>query len=219
MLSRIALSLLLVLGIGAPGSHGQDPKKPAAEQEAERLVQAAKKRAQEIEAEATKRAQDITTEAERRAAQVLAEAKTEAARMRGEAEAAVARIQHDAYQKNPELYLFTKKLEALKTVLASEKITLVITRDSALFKVLFDPPPPAEKSPEKDKGDGKQPKQEQSKLQQEVLKLIRDMKVDGRIVVADEAQLKDLREKKRLLLDTDVFPAEAPKGPREPREP
>ena len=96
---------------------------------AERKEQADRFRA-EGEGEAIK----ITAEAESQSDQILAEAAARATRIRGEGDAAAAES-YKAFEKDPELANFLKKLEVLEETL-KEKSTVILSADTEPYDLL-----------------------------------------------------------------------------------
>ncbi len=82
----------------------------------------------------------ILGELERDQKRLLSEAYRDAEVLRGTADAAAARTYSDAYQKNPDLYAFTKSLETLQKSLAGGETSLVLTTESDLLQLLEGPP-------------------------------------------------------------------------------
>lgn len=85
-------------------------------------------------AEGKSEAQRIRSEADRKASETLAQAEAEAKRIRGEGDR-IAATHYAVFQKNPELALFLRNLEALKGSI-SEKDTLILDTDTPPFNLL-----------------------------------------------------------------------------------
>lgn len=89
---------------------------------------------QRLIAEGKSEAQKIRSEADRKANQTLAEAEAEAKKIRGEGDEIAAK-HYAVFQKNPELAVFLRNLEALKASLG-EKDTLILDTDTPPFTLL-----------------------------------------------------------------------------------
>jgi modulator of FtsH protease HflC len=89
----------------------------------------------EGEEEATK----IRSGADVERAVILAAAEREAAEIRGEGEAEAARIYAEAYQADPSLYEFLRKLEAYETIIDPDT-TLVLPADADVLELLLEGP-------------------------------------------------------------------------------
>jgi membrane protease subunit HflC len=85
-------------------------------------------------AEGKSEAQRIRSEADRKAAELLAQAEAEAKRIRGEGDEAAARY-YAVFQKNPDLALFLRNLEALKVSLGNQD-TLILDTNTPPFTLL-----------------------------------------------------------------------------------
>lgn len=85
-------------------------------------------------AEGKSEAQRIRSEADRKAAELLAQAEAEAKRIRGEGDEAAAR-HYAVFQKNPDLALFLRNLEALKVSLGDQD-TLILDTNTPPFTLL-----------------------------------------------------------------------------------
>lgn len=85
-------------------------------------------------AEGKSEAQRIRSEADRKAAELLAQAEAEAKRIRGEGDEAAARY-YAVFQKNPDLALFLRNLEALKVSLGDQD-TLILDTNTPPFTLL-----------------------------------------------------------------------------------
>jgi membrane protease subunit HflC len=91
--------------------------------------------AAKFEAEGEKAASAIRAEAELEAARIRAKGAEEQARIRGKSAAEVARTYADAHRVNPELYRFTRSLEALDK-LVTPSTSLILRTDSEPFSLL-----------------------------------------------------------------------------------
>jgi membrane protease subunit HflC len=97
---------------------------------AERQQYAAK-----FEAEGQREASRITSEAELEAAHIRAKGAEEELRIRGQSAADVARTYADAHRADPELYRFTRSLDAIGK-LVNTNTSLVLRTDSEPFSLL-----------------------------------------------------------------------------------
>jgi membrane protease subunit HflC len=105
-----------------------------AQMRAERKQFAAK-----YQAEGEREASRIRAEASLEAAQIRAKGAEEAARIRGESAAEIAKTYADAHRVDPELYRFTRSLEALDK-LVSGSTSLILRTDSEPFSLLQNQP-------------------------------------------------------------------------------
>ena len=105
-----------------------------AQMRAERKQFAAK-----YQAEGEREASRIRAEASLEAAQIRAKGAEEAARIRGESAAEIAKTYADAHKVDPELYRFTRSLEALDK-LVSGSTSLILRTDSDPFSLLQNQP-------------------------------------------------------------------------------
>jgi len=85
--------------------------------------------------EGEERAQSIRAEADRKAAEILAGADKEAMGIRARADGAAAKIYANAYNEDPDFYLFMRKLQTAETLLDKESV-LVVDADGPLFDAL-----------------------------------------------------------------------------------
>ena len=85
-------------------------------------------------AEGKSEAQKIRSEADRKAAETLSKAEAEAKRIRGEGDEIAAK-HYDIFQKNPQLALFLRNLEALRSSLGKQD-TLILDTDTPPFTLL-----------------------------------------------------------------------------------
>ncbi|HPY89797.1 MAG TPA: hypothetical protein PLT23_03660, partial [Lentisphaeria bacterium] len=76
----------------------------------------------------------IRSEADRKASEILAQAEAESKRIRGEGDEAAAK-HYAVFQKNPDLALFLRNLEALKVSL-SDRDTLILDTDTPPYTLL-----------------------------------------------------------------------------------
>jgi membrane protease subunit HflC len=78
----------------------------------------------------------IRSKAEAEAAQIIADGRTQAAAIEAETEKQVAAIYADAYEKNPALFTFLKRLSALEESV-NEKTVLILSGEESPFSVLI----------------------------------------------------------------------------------
>jgi membrane protease subunit HflC len=104
----------------------------------ERMKAERKRRTEKTIAEGTAEATRIRTEADATKTSLLAAAEGRAKAIRGQGDAETAKYLQEMEQ-DPELAMFLRNLEALRTMLAS-RATLVIPTDSEPFKLLKDLP-------------------------------------------------------------------------------
>ncbi len=90
-------------------------------------------------AEGEEKAEGIRAEADRQAAEVLAVAEREAAGIEARAEGQAAKLYADSYLKDPQLFLFLRRLEAAEAALGEDDL-IIVSEDSALAKPLVDGP-------------------------------------------------------------------------------
>ena len=85
-------------------------------------------------AEGKSEAQKIRSEADRKASETLSQAEAEAKRIRGEGDEQAAKY-YAVFQKNPELAIFLRNLEALRLSLGAQD-TLILDTDTPPFTLL-----------------------------------------------------------------------------------
>jgi membrane protease subunit HflC len=85
--------------------------------------------------EGEERAAGIRAEADRRAAEIMANAKRESAGIRARAEGAAAKVYAEAYETDPDLFLFLRKLEAADAMLDEDSV-IVVSSEGPLFDAL-----------------------------------------------------------------------------------
>ena len=100
----------------------------------ERMRAERDRHSQRLIAEGKSEAQKIRSEADRKASETLAQAEAEAKRIRGEGDEIAAKY-YAVFQKNPELAMFLRNLEALRAGL-NEKDTLILDTDTPPFTLL-----------------------------------------------------------------------------------
>lgn len=86
--------------------------------------------------EGTRDADIIRSQADAQAAEIVAEGNTRAAEIHAQTQGEIARIHAEAYQKNPGLFSFLMKMEALEAA-ASGNATLVLEMAESPFEVLM----------------------------------------------------------------------------------
>jgi len=91
--------------------------------------------------EGDRESQIVKAEAERKKVELIARALADADRIRGEGDAAAAAIYAAAYNRNPELYSFTRSLQAYKNSLGKEGDVMVVSPDSDFFRYFKSPAP------------------------------------------------------------------------------
>lgn len=94
------------------------------------------KMANKLRAEGEERYKTITADSDKQAAIIKAEAYQEAEKIKGEGDAEAIRIYAEAYNKDPEFYMFIKSLEAYKATIGTNT-KLIINADSDFAKYLF----------------------------------------------------------------------------------
>jgi membrane protease subunit HflC len=108
----------------------------------ERIVSERNKKVEEYRSEGTKQAANIRSEAEEKARTLLAQARFEEEKLKGEADTEAAMIRNQAHSKDPEFYVFLKKLDKLQSILGDNKTTLLLSTHRDIFDILFQPPRP-----------------------------------------------------------------------------
>jgi membrane protease subunit HflC len=78
----------------------------------------------------------IRSKAEAEAAQIIADGRTQAAAIEAETERQVAAIYADAYEKNPALFTFLKRLTALEGAV-NDKTVMIMSSEESPFSVLI----------------------------------------------------------------------------------
>jgi len=109
---------------------------PAVQQSVFKRMEAERDReSKRYRAEGEERGALIRAEAERERAVILADAQEKAQAIRGEGDAQAIAIYAEAFNRDPEFYSFTRRLEAYQKVLAEQDI-LVLDSDSDFFQFL-----------------------------------------------------------------------------------
>ena len=85
--------------------------------------------------EGEERASTIRAEADRKAAEIMANAQKESMAIRARAEGTAAKIYAEAYEEDPDFYLFMRRLESAETLL-DEGSVLVVDSNGPLFQGL-----------------------------------------------------------------------------------
>ena len=91
--------------------------------------------------EGDRESQIVKAEAERKKVELIARALADADRIRGEGDATAAAIYATAYNRNPELYSFTRSLQAYRNSLGKEGDVMVVSPDSEFFRYFKSPAP------------------------------------------------------------------------------
>lgn len=105
------------------------------------------KKVAEYRSEGDKLAADITSAAERKSRDIRSEARATERKLKGQAEAEADSIRNQAHSKDPEFYVFLKKLEEYQRILGDNKTMLLLSSHRELFDVLFQPPRPGPGAP------------------------------------------------------------------------
>jgi membrane protease subunit HflC len=98
--------------------------------------------AEKISSKAATEASNIVQQAEEEARRKLAQARFEEETLRGQADAEATLIRNQAQVRDPELYVFLKKMEKLHNILVENKTLLLLSTHRSLFDLLFQPPYP-----------------------------------------------------------------------------
>jgi cell division septum initiation protein DivIVA len=124
---------------------------------------------------------------------IVADAKAQAKELKGRARAEADRILNEAHNKDPELYLFLKKVAAMKTILESKKTILLIPGKSKFLWQFLEPPKQekkAKKSPKDKTGPAKGSAKQSGRFdkfkkiwQEEFARALRKMRDQGRLEV------------------------------------
>ncbi len=109
---------------------------PAVQQSVFQRMEAERKReSSRYRAEGEERGALIRAEAERERTVILADAQEKAQAIRGEGDAQAIAIYADAFNRDPEFYSFTRRLEAYQNLLGKQDM-LVLDSDNDFFKYL-----------------------------------------------------------------------------------
>jgi membrane protease subunit HflC len=106
----------------------------------ERIKSERMKKKADYESEATVKVGKIDADSRRAVQQIDAEAQARATRIRGDAEAAADRIRNEAFGKDPQFYVFLKKLEEYQKILGNNRTVLLLSSHRELFDLLLAPP-------------------------------------------------------------------------------
>jgi membrane protease subunit HflC len=87
-------------------------------------------------------AKNIVTEAKRAVSDMLADADHKAKVVRGEAQTQADRIRTQAHAKDPDFYVFLKKLDKMQSILGDNRTLLLLSTHRPIFDLLFQPPRP-----------------------------------------------------------------------------
>src|SRR5436190_2550360 len=91
------------------------------------------KKVAEYRSEGDKLAADITSAAEKKSRDIRSEAKATERRLKGQAEAEADLIRNRAHARDPEFYVFLKKLEEYQKILGDNKTMLLLSSHRELF--------------------------------------------------------------------------------------
>ncbi|HZU39033.1 MAG TPA: protease modulator HflC [Gemmataceae bacterium] len=105
-----------------------------------RIVSERNKKKAEYESEATVKVGKINADADRTVKQIDAEAEADAKRIMSRADAEADRIRNEAFSKDPQFYVFLKKLEEYGNILGNNRTVLLLSSHRELFDLLFTPP-------------------------------------------------------------------------------
>jgi membrane protease subunit HflC len=123
----------------------------------DRIKSERQKLVQEINSQAATEASKIRSEAEAQARTQVAEAKAREAKIKGEADTEAAQIRNEAHARDPEFYVFLKKMEKLHSILGGNKTVLLLSSHREIFNLLFHPPQPGPGGPAPVVRDGGRP--------------------------------------------------------------
>jgi membrane protease subunit HflC len=113
-----------------------------------RITSERNKKAAEYESEGQRLAKDIESDGARRVANLKSEAEARSVELKAQADAEADIIRSEAQKKDPQFYVFLKKLEEYQRILGDNKSTLLLSTHREMFDTLFNPP-----NPGKDKND------------------------------------------------------------------
>jgi membrane protease subunit HflC len=109
----------------------------------ERIISERNKKVEYYRSEGAKQAANIRSAAEEKVRDLLAHARFEEEKLKGEADTEAAMIRNEAHSKDPEFYVFLKKLDKLQSILGDNKTTLLLSSHREIFELLFQPPRPS----------------------------------------------------------------------------
>jgi membrane protease subunit HflC len=108
----------------------------------DRIISERNKKVEYYRSEGAKQAANIRSAAEEKVRDLLAHARFEEEKLKGEADTQAAMIRTQAHSKDPEFYVFLKKLDKLQSILGDSKTTLLLSSHREIFDMLFQPPRP-----------------------------------------------------------------------------
>jgi membrane protease subunit HflC len=108
----------------------------------DRIISERSKKAASYRSEGEKQAKNITSAADEQVRDMLAKARFQEEKLKGEADTEAAMIRNQAHSKDPEFYVFLKKLDKLQSILGDSKTTLLLSSHREIFNFLFEPPRP-----------------------------------------------------------------------------
>jgi len=108
----------------------------------DRIISERNKKAAYYRSEGAKQAANIGSTAQEQVRDLLARARFEEEKLKGEADTEAAMIRNQAHSKDPEFYVFLKKLDKLQSILGDNKTTLLLSSHREIFNLLFEPPRP-----------------------------------------------------------------------------
>jgi membrane protease subunit HflC len=101
------------------------------------------KKAQDYLSLGKQKADAIRSDAEEKARGLLADARKQEEILKGKADTEAAMIRNQAHSKDPNFYVFLKKLDNLQSILGDNKTVLLLSSHRVIFDMLFQPPPGA----------------------------------------------------------------------------
>jgi membrane protease subunit HflC len=102
----------------------------------DRMKSERQREAAQYRAEGTQQAQAIRANADRQRIEILADAQKQSQILRGQGDADSIRISADAYGRDENFFTFYRSLEAYREGLTGQHTTLVLSPDTAFFKLL-----------------------------------------------------------------------------------
>jgi membrane protease subunit HflC len=99
-------------------------------------------KAEDYRSKGAREARDIESRADEKIRVMLAEARAEEKRLKGKAETEADLIRNRAYNRDPEFFVFLKKLEKMQSILGENKTLLLLSTHRPIFDLLFQPPAP-----------------------------------------------------------------------------
>ena len=113
----------------------------------DRIKSERNKKVEYYRSEGDKLSKDIRSDADKKASDILAEARFEEERIKSEADAQALYLRNQAHSRDPEFYVFLKKMEKLQSILGDNKTTLLLSTHREWFDLLFTPPRPGMSAP------------------------------------------------------------------------